>query len=229
LDLGDGTDGSWREVLRQVKLQAHTRHVFPLDGALPARFARLRIFPDGGVSRLKLFGRLTEAGRVEAGLASLNAAADSIAQRELLRCCGSTAWASQMAGARPFATVADLEQAADRIWEACRREDCLEALAAHPRIGEQSGGQSCSQWSRDEQSRASCADAATLEALAAANREYEEKFGYQFIVCATGKTAAEMLTIVRQRLGNDPWTEIRTAAGQQRLITGLRLRKLLNE
>jgi OHCU decarboxylase len=126
-----------------------------------------------------------------------------------------------MAESRPFASLAEMENAADRLWAACSIEDWLAAFDAHPKIGEQSE----SRWSQEEQS----ASGAVPSEMAEGNREYEEKFGYIFIVCATGKTAPEMLDLLKQRLANDPADEIRNAAEQQRLITRLRLRKLLTE
>lgn len=130
-----------------------------------------------------------------------------------------------MAKARPFSNLYDLETCADRIWESCSQQDWLEAFAAHPRIGAQAD----TRWSRQEQSGVGQVSAAVLAALARANHDYEAKFGYIFVVCATGKAAAEMLAAVEQRLGNDPSVEIHNAAEQQRLITRLRLRKLLSE
>jgi allantoicase len=219
---------SWREVLARARLQAHSRHLFSggdLSDTGQARFARFNIFPDGGVSRLRLYGRLTETGRMEAGLAVLNASAPEAALRDLQRCCGSSNWAARMTAARPYATIHAMEEAADRVWGNCSREDWLEAFAAHPKIGQRSG----SAWSRQEQSAANAATEDTVAALADANRQYEAKFGYIFIVCASGKTAPEMLAILKERLANDPAREIQNAVEQQRLITHLRLRKLLTE
>jgi len=143
--------------------------------------------------------------------------------RELLACCGSRAWAERMAAARPFRTIDALLEAADGVWHSLRPDDWLEAFRAHPRIGEQ-GKQ---RWSQQEQSGAADASADIKVALAEANRLYEERFGYIFIVCATGKTAAEMLRMARERLGNDPGRELRVAAEEQRQITRLRLQKLV--
>src|SRR6202011_1473659 len=120
---------------------------------------------------------------------------------------------------RPFASVAEMENTADGLWAACAIEDWLAGFDAHPKIGEQSQ----SRWSQEEQS----ASGDISSEMAERNLEYEEKFGYIFIVCATGKTAPEMLELLKQRLANDPADEIRNAAEQQRLITRLRLRKLL--
>jgi OHCU decarboxylase len=139
----------------------------------------------------------------------------------LLPCCGSRAWARQMAEGRPFQGIADLRETSDRIWRSLDGRDWREAFAAHPRIGEKG-----SRWSEAEQAGARGADARTLAELIDANRVYESRFDHIFIVCATGKSAAEMLGLLRARLDNDPETELRVAAEEQRKITNLRLEKL---
>ena len=144
------------------------------------------------------------------------------AAARLLPCCGSRAWARRMAESRPFQSLADLREKSDRIWRSLGGEDWREAFAAHPRIGEKG-----SRWSEAEQAGARGADARTLAELIEANRLYETRFDHIFIVCATGKTAEEMLGLLRARLGNDPETELRIAAEEQRKITNLRLEKLL--
>jgi allantoicase len=236
-------EGSWREVLPPSKLQAHTRHIFRQDvfsrpspepqsaaasgvtSAPAACFARFRIYPDGGVSRLRLWGRLTEEGRTQANLAALNSASPREALADFQRCCGSSAWAKLMEAARPYAEPVALDQAADAAWSRCSREDWLEAFSAHPRIGKRSE----EKWSRHEQSGAAQAAPQTLRELEKLGLQYLEKFGYIFIVCATGKTAGELLAILRSRLQNSSGDEMRAAAEEQRLITRLRLRKLLRE
>ena len=163
-------------------------------------------------------------------LEELNALGASAATRELLRCCGSRAWAARMSAARPFASAEAMGASADGVWSELTEADWREAFAAHPRIGaDGSGGSGGSRWSENEQSRVATASAATLERLAAKNRDYHARFGYIFIVCATGKSADEMLAMLEQRLTNDPETEIGIAAEQQRQITRLRLDKLLKE
>jgi len=220
-------EGAWSELLPETALRAHTRHFFQeeLVREQPARYVRFNIYPDGGVSRLHLFGYLTDVGRMEAGLKTLNAAPVDEATADFLRCCGSRAWARAMAAGRPYETIRALEESADRVWSQGSREDWLQAFAAHPRIGQQSGGS----WSRQEQSSASAADTDTLAALVEENRKYEEKFGHIYIVCATGKSGKEMLALLERRLENSAATEILEAAEQQRQITRLRLRKLLSE
>jgi OHCU decarboxylase len=164
-------------------------------------------------------------------LARLNALDAAEAERELLKCCGSNAWARRLAARRPFRETRELWTAADEIWWSLDAEDWLEAFAAHPKIGGRRAAREqdaqASAWSEQEQSGARDAEQATLDELAEANRAYEEKFGHIFIVCAAGKTAGEMLALLRARLPNDASTELRNAAEEQRKITRLRLEKLL--
>jgi allantoicase len=214
--LASGGSTGWREILPRTPLRPHTRHLFDeLAEAGPFTHARLNIYPDGGVARLRLFGTVTALDR-------LNALPPGEAEAALLACCGSRAWARRMAESRPFQGLDDLRETSDRIWWSLGREDWLEAFSAHPRIGEKG-----SRWSEQEQAGARGADAETLAALVEANRVYESRFDHIFIVCATGKTAAEMLALLRVRLDNDPETELRIAAEEQRKITNLRLEKLL--
>jgi OHCU decarboxylase len=162
----------------------------------------------------------------------LNALDAETAARDLRRCCGSRAWAAHMAAARPFLSVEALQAAADRIWLALGESDWREAFAAHPRIGERAGpaaGAGTAAWSVREQSSVATAETTVLDRLAAKNREYEARFGYIFIVCATGKSADQMLTMLERRLRHDAAQEIGVAADEQRKITRLRLEKLLAE
>lgn len=162
---------------------------------------------------------------MSAGLARLNGLFRDDAVNELLRCCGSKEWAHRVADQRPFAGVEDVLRASDAAWWSLSREDWLEAFRSHPKIGEQPAP--AERWSREEQSGVRGASQETLDALREANQQYEKRFGYIFIVCASGKSSDEMLARLRQRLANDPETELRIAAEQQRQITQLRLRKLL--
>lgn len=161
----------------------------------------------------------------------LNTLPPDDAVRELLTCCGSREWARRMAAARPFVDDASLLKRADEVWWALDERDWLEAFRSHPRIGEKKAeaGQTSREqaWSAGEQAGVSSAAAETQRALADGNRKYDERFGFIYIICATGKSADEMLAILRQRLGNDPATELRTAAGEQSKITRIRLEKLL--
>ena len=164
-------------------------------------------------------------------LSRLDALAPDAARVALARCCGSSRWVEAMIGARPFGTESALRAAAARAFEALEREDWLEAFAHHPRIGDRAALEerfaSTRSWSAAEQGAVGSAGQDVLDALAAANRAYEERFRYVFIVCATGKSPDEMLALAQARLGNDPETELRVAAAEQRRITDLRLTKLL--
>ena len=157
-------------------------------------------------------------------LERLNAVPAKEAEAQLLSCCGSREWARRMADARPFRDAEELSANADRIWRSVGADDWLEAFRAHPRIGEK---KRTDLFSAREQAGTRSASPETLANLADANRDYEERFGHIFIVCATGKSAAEMLALLEARLHNDPETELATAAEEQRKILQLRLAKLL--
>jgi allantoicase len=189
------------------------------------RYVRMSIWPDGGVSRLRLFGTPSRAGREAWGLARLNALSPEEARVELAACCASSTWAERMGGARPFRDLASARAAASRAAEGLTEQDWLEAFGAHPRIGEKKTD--ARGWSTEEQSKVADADRATLDALAEVNRAYEAKHGFVYLVCATGKTADEMLALARERLQGDRARELVRAAEEQRLITYLRLEKLV--
>jgi len=143
----------------------------------------------------------------------------------LRRCCGSDAWVRSLVAARPFVSRDDLMDRSDRIWQSLQRDDWLEAFAAHPRIG----SPAANGWAAGEQSGSVGASAAVRTRLSERNREYEARFGHIFIVCATGKSADEMLALLEARLENAPDAELSIAAEEQRKITRLRLDKLLIE
>jgi OHCU decarboxylase len=156
---------------------------------------------------------------------ALNHLEREAAEAAFTRCCGSTAWARSMADARPFASLDAMSSAGDAIWRSLTPADWVEAFAAHPKIGEQARGPS---WSDREQSGMQTAGDDVRRRLAARNADYQSRFGYIFIVCATGKTAADMLAALEDRLTNDPAVELRVASEEQRRITGLRLAKLMD-
>ena len=165
-------------------------------------------------------------------LNQLNTISASQAEAEFLKCCGSQKWAQQMSQRRPFADISDLLTNAHSIWWSLDGADWLEAFSHHPKIGEKQAAAAQSSaaraWSEQEQSQASAAAPETLEKLAQANRDYERQFGYIFIVCATGKSSAEILSLLQERLKNSPESELPIAAAEQAKITELRLLKLLN-
>jgi allantoicase len=223
----------WREILPRTKLQPSTRHFY--DDALvdrgPFTHVRLSIYPDGGVSRLRLHGAVTPAGGIARRIGRLNALLSHEAEAELHACCGSRAWAARMAERRPFDGLDAVLEAADAVWRDLGRDDWMEAFRAHPRIGEKKAeapqAEGARRWSEKEQAGVASASTGTLAALAEGNRAYDERFGHIYIVCATGRSADEMLALLRSRLGNDAATELGVAAEEQRKITRIRLEKLL--
>ncbi|MET4693833.1 2-oxo-4-hydroxy-4-carboxy-5-ureidoimidazoline decarboxylase [Endozoicomonas lisbonensis] len=166
-------------------------------------------------------------------LEQLNAAADSAARDFFSRCCTSERWVQAMVSARPFSSQENLLAKADEYWQQCDINDILQAFEGHPKIGDinslKAKYANTSQMAGHEQSGTEGADDKTLNALAEGNRVYEERFGYIFIVCATGKSAAEMLTLLQARLDNPPGDELIIAAAEQQKITRIRLNKLISE
>ena len=165
-----------------------------------------------------------------AGLEALNGTGRAEAVAALSACCASRRWAERMAALRPFPLPEALLAAADESWWRLEPADWREAFAAHPRIGEQgAAGHADRGWSAGEQAGAAGMEAARAERLAALNRRYEERFGWVYLVCASGRSGDEMLEILERRLGDDPEHELRVAAAEQAKITRLRLGKLLVE
>lgn len=183
---------------------------------------------------------------MEPGLKRLNSLPAKEAEAEFAKCCGSTNWVRRMAAECPFANSEQLITIADRIWWSLEPDDWLQAFASHPKIGESKAARATAaearnhparaaragnpeNWAAQEQSGAQNAAEETVRSLAELNRRYEEKFGYIYIVCATGKTSEEMLAILQERLPNDEETELRIAAREQARITKLRLGKLIDQ
>jgi OHCU decarboxylase len=165
-------------------------------------------------------------------LASWNKADAQAARDAMLACCGARRWASAMVAARPIDSIVDLSAAADRVWSKMQEPDWMEAFACHPRIGERKAAHASKKsvaWSKQEQSSAEDAAESVLSQLAAGNARYEQRFGFTYIVCATGKSAGEMLAILNRRLANDRQAELIEAVEQQRQITQIRLGKWLVE
>ena len=150
---------------------------------------------------------------------------------ELAKCCGSSAWINKMLPFFPADDLVELLEDAEEQWYLCSEQDWKEAFAHHPKIGDAESLKkkfaSTSQWASEEQSGVNTASPQTIEALVKGNQEYEKKFGYIFIIYATGKSAEEMLVILQTRLQNNPEVEIEVAADEQNKITKLRLEKLL--
>ena len=151
---------------------------------------------------------------------------------ELFKCCGSTTWANSLMEKRPFIDLNDLIKKSDACWDLCSEQDGLEAFTHHPKIGDVSELEkkfaSTKEWAGNEQASVSNAKQSTLEALAKGNKDYEQKFGFIFIVCATGKSAQEMLDLLNSRIHNALQVELKIAMGEQNKITKIRLEKLLS-
>lgn len=156
------------------------------------------------------------------------------ASEQILPCCGSRRWALELSRNRPYSDSDELCRASDRVWESLAETDWQEAFESHPRIGERDSRRDIDfksrMWSQEEQRTiAKGAEGAIASELADANVAYEAKFGRIFIVCATGKTAGEVLDLLHSRLANDATTELILAVEEQRKITQLRLRRWLEE
>ena len=217
---GDAVD--WRTLLPETRTQPHTRHHFEdgLRSAGRATHLRLSVFPDGGVARLRAWGE-PEIEDARAGVVSrLNATPRGEAVATLRTFCGSLRWAERMADARPFEDAAALYRVADRAFWSLLEADFLEAFAAHPRVGDRQG----SAWSQAEQGGVGDAE---RDELAALNAQYLEKFGFVFLICATGRGGAELLGELKRRLASTRPEEIRTAAEEQAQILRLRIGKWL--
>jgi 2-oxo-4-hydroxy-4-carboxy-5-ureidoimidazoline decarboxylase len=152
-------------------------------------------------------------------------------KEELFKCCGSTTWVEKMLPFFPADDIVELLNDAEEQWYACAEADWLQAFTHHPKIGDIASLKkkfaSTAQWAGNEQGAVHNASDDTLNALAKGNEDYEQKFGFIFIVCATGKSADEMLALLQQRLPNSRADEIKIAMEEQNKITQLRLQKLL--
>jgi 2-oxo-4-hydroxy-4-carboxy-5-ureidoimidazoline decarboxylase len=164
-------------------------------------------------------------------LSDLNALPSLARAEALATCCGATAWVTALNQQFPFVSPAALYEAAEQIWYNLTEADWREAFTHHPKIGDVNALKekfaTTATWAAGEQGAVRQASQDTLKALAAGNDAYERKFGYIFIVCATGKSADEMLALLQARLPNEPQQEIHIAMGEQAKITRLRLEKLL--
>ena len=150
-----------------------------------------------------------------------------IAAKHLMNCCGSTNWVSRMMEHFPFAGEAALVDCATAIWYSCSESDWRESFTHHPKIGDLKS--LAEKFAGKEQAGVAVATLETIKALADGNAEYESKFGFIFIVCATGKSAEEMLQLLQDRLKNTTEEELHIAMGEQQKITIIRFKKLLTQ
>jgi len=162
---------------------------------------------------------------------TLNGLASSEAAAQFNLCCGATNWIKIMNQSRPFQNKNEVYQQAESIWFSLSSEDWLEAFTHHPKIGDidslRKKFHNTKSISKNEQSGVNNATESTLKNLAESNQLYEDKFGFIFIVCATGKSSDEMLALIKMRLNNNAKIEMQNAAKEQNKITQLRLKTLL--
>jgi allantoicase len=223
----------WNQLLPQSKLKANHRHIFrrELQNFAPCTHVRFNIFPDGGVSRLRIFGRAERPSDRLAGIERFNQDSAAHARKALFDCCASKKWVELILKQRPFESAGHLLEASDKAWAGLPRKEWLATFRHHPAIGGAQGkarqSETARRWSAGEQSVAQKASQETLAVLAAANQAYHAAFGHVFLICAQGKTSEEILDNLQQRLSNDSEVELRNAAEEQRKITRLRLEKLL--
>ncbi|MCO4743357.1 MAG: allantoicase [Proteobacteria bacterium] len=220
----------WVEVLVESKLRAHEAHMFPhLESRGPFTHLRVDIVPCGGLARFRALG--TPGVPDIAADPVLVAVNGEDSEERFFACCGSRAWAKQMAAQRPYQSRAQLLGTAEHVWWHLGEGHWREAFTHHPRIGADVASLrakfATAELSAKEQGQAmASASEETLRELALKNAEYDERFGHLFIVFATGKSAAEMLELLEQRLDNSAAAEIRIAAGEQAKITRNRLETL---
>ena len=227
-DLAD--ESAWLDVLPRVRLQPDTRHRFRLADVPAISQLRLDIYPDGGMTRLRLLGTPLPDSKAALGLRWLNLLPAAQGADVLRGCCAARAWAGALLAGRPYPAEAALLTASDAAIAAMDEAAVGQALAAHPRIGEQPPAwmhAAEQQSSRREQAGMASADEQLRASLRAANAAYEDRFGQVYLVCATGLSAAQLLSICQQRLGHDPDTERQVVRGELAKITRLRLARLL--
>lgn len=227
-----GEEGEWLELLPRVPLVPHTEHVFQdeLRALEGLTHVRVQIYPCGGLARLRLWATPDRAGLEAARLRWLHGLTPEACEASLLALCGSREWARRAAEARPFRSAEEAGGRLQELWRSLGPEDWLEAFAAHPAIGSRKAEAAPREaaWSRQEQAAASVAPEAVLEELKAANLEYQERFGFVFLICATGRSAGEILEALKGRLGNTRAQELQNAAKEQARILQLRWEKWLH-
>jgi OHCU decarboxylase len=212
---------TWTTVADRVPVDPDKTNFVDIPGGVGS-YLRLSIHPDGGLARLRALGTPDRTAAGELRLGYVNSLFGQAAVRFFYTACASPAWVDDMIAQRPFTTPTAVLDEAELVFETLNEADWLEAFAGHPRIGER-GDETANR----EQAGAASASQETIRELIDVNRRYEDKFGFTYIVYATGKTADEMLAIARDRLGNDRETEIANAATEQRRITQTRLRRML--
>jgi allantoicase len=219
----------WHSISTDQALQADHSHILTTpDQPGPYSHIRLSIWPCGGVSRLRVWGQKAQAQPTSGQIQRFNSMNEQTAGGLLARCCGSSRWVQSMLHSRPFRSHEELLGRAEHVWWKLGDKDWLEAFKHHPRIGAdieqlRKKFKATADLSTKEQNGIVGASDKTLKALSAANLKYEEKYGFIFIVCATGKSAEEMLSLLQSRMTYEDEAELRIAAGEQLKITKIRL------
>ncbi|MCP4872952.1 MAG: allantoicase [Proteobacteria bacterium] len=226
------TSTDWTEIRPWSALHADAMVELECTDPGPWTHVRLRIRPDGGVSRLRVLGQPAPEAESDPDLSVINDARPRDARHLFERCCGATRWVEAMVAGRPYVSRAHLQGAAEAVWWTLDDADWLEAFTHHPRIGSDMESlrarfRGTADLSASEQAGVGQASELTLKALAKGNVDYEDRYGFLFIVCATGKSAPEMLALLRDRLDHDVGVERRLAAAEQAKITRIRLNGLL--
>lgn len=219
----------WQTLLAKTPLVQHRRHQLEPDRPMPVTHLRVHIFPHGGVNRLRVYGVALDSPAETEVLTALNALEPDDASAVFLNCCGARAWAETMTALRPFGSLREVFAAAESVWWKLAPAAWLDAFAAHPRIGGKRKGKEqtakSASWSKGEQKRVDGAAKEVRAQLEKKNEEYFKKFGFIFIVFASGKSADEMLVLLEERLPRSKKAELETAAVEQMKITRLRLEK----
>ncbi|MCO4781553.1 MAG: allantoicase [Candidatus Cloacimonetes bacterium] len=227
LTLDNVEDAEWRPLIKNQFLKADHIHNYDSE-VIPqglVTHVRLNIFPCGGVSRLRLIGKFNNDS-----MTILNSLSKSDAISQLHKCCASTTWSKYLEAERPFTSLQDCQNKSDAIWDQVKTPDLLEAFDGHSKIGDldslKKKYHNTTAWSKDEQANVADSDLNVLKELQQLNHDYENKFGFIFIVFATGKSAKEMLDILKSRIQNTKDEELKNASIEQNKITRLRLEKL---
>ena len=222
-------EGDWVEACQRAAVEAHAVNRVEFTDPVEADRVRLNIHPDGGVARLRVWGRPDPSAASAVRLRYLNCLFPQAAHSFFATACAASPWVEAMVAGRPYATAKTLLAATEKAFDRLHEDGWRQAFAAHPPIGERGGrqDQEGESLSSREQAGVSTAEDVVRAELADVNRRYEACFGYTYIVRAAGRTAEEMLAIARRRLDNDPATELEEAAGEQRQITMRRLKRML--
>jgi len=226
----DPKDGDWFELMPPQTMIPHTEHNFyrELCPNSEILWVRLNVVPDGGMARLRVWGELSDNGFEEARLLYLNSSRKLTLKRIFKEVCHSQRWVEEIAASAPYFSLNDLLKKGAGAWSKCTEPDWREALDGHPRIGDKARGSGLSaQWSKGEQSKSGTPDTKATEKLKSAQERYFRKFGFIFLICATGKSSSEILAAVEERLQNSAQKELQIVAEEQSKIIHLRLEKLL--